>query len=61
MGLLTVDPKKRLTFEKILKEPWLQQGIPKQVVRSQSSQKPQLLQGKHAKNMTYDQAMEQKQ
>lgn len=29
-GLLTVDPKKRLTFEEIKKEQWIQQGIPVQ-------------------------------
>ena len=31
-GLLTVNPKERLTFQQIRKEPWLEQGMPKPVV-----------------------------
>ena len=56
-GLLTVEPKKRLTFPQIKDEPWLQQGKPVVVA---PKPKTSLLPAKHSKNMTYDEAIEQK-
>jgi len=49
-GLLTVNPKERLTFDQINSEPWLQQGKPVLVPP----------QKKHIKNMTYDAMVEKK-
>ena len=56
-GLLTVEPKKRLTFSQIKDEPWLQRCKP---VVVQPKPKTSLLPAKHSKNMTYDEAIEQK-
>ena len=55
-GLLTVEPKKRLLFSQIKDEPWLQQGKPVVPPKPKTS----LLPAKHSKNMTYDEAIEQK-
>ena len=63
-GLLTVNPKERLTFEEIKKQPWIQQGIPKQQPVPYQSLTVKPMKNKQApvsKNLTFDAANEAKQ